>query len=174
MKIRNTWLALCAVALTSILGGCTPTDHKAGVNINNNYETAVVAAETPLFAWPKIAADGAAATTTPETALGLIGPGPQAINVATCQFHTAGSLTFNASNNAQLVVAKRTNGGSPTTIASLTTSAVSWVAFTNVGIPLAATPEFVSPGDSITVTINKNGTGVIVPQGELACFTNIN
>jgi hypothetical protein len=175
MKIRTAWLTMLAVVLASFSVACSPVLHqKAGIDVNNGFETAVVAVETGLFEWPKSSADGAAATATPETSVGLVGPGPQAIPVGTCQFHTSAALTANSANFATITIFKRTNGGSATTLASLSTTTTNWNAFTNIAIPLAATPEFVSPGDSITVAITKSGTGVIVPQGQLACFTTIN
>lgn len=171
MTIRSCWLYLALAALLTVpLFACK--QGKAGLDVNNSSEEAVYNAETGIFSWPMAAA--APTTGLGETPVALIGPGTQTINIANCYFHTQAALTHNASNFETLTVAKRTNGGSATTIAQMSTNTTDWVAFTNIALPLAATPEFLSPGDSVTFKITESGTGVQVPIGELACFTNIN
>lgn len=170
---RNTWLRIALCSLLVLPLACAGAK-KAGLDVNNGFETAVVAVETGLFEWPKSAADPSATSTTGETSIGLVGPGPQAIPIGTCQFHTSAAMSVDAANYATITVFKRTNGGDASTLASLNATS-SWTAFTNVGIPLNdAGPMYVSPGDSITVSIGKTGAGGIVPQGQLACFTTIN
>jgi hypothetical protein len=146
-------------------------------DVNNSFEMGVIAVETDLFQWPATAA--IPTTGLAETPVGLFGPGPQAIAIGSCYYHTQGALTASNSNYETLTVAKRTNGGSATTIAQATTKLTAnggtgnWTAFTNVPIPLAAAIEYVSPGDSITFTVAETGSGVAVPIGMLACFTTL-
>ena len=184
MMLSIRFAAIVMVAMLLSLGCQTsssaplPTpepsaSHKLGSDVNNAFEMGVIAVETPLFQYPKTAADGAAGTATSETPVGQLGPGPQAIQIGSCSFHTQAALTANGSNYATIQVQKRTNGGSATTIAQLATTTTSWTAFTNVNIPLAATIEFVSPNDSVTFNIAKTGTGVVVPIGMLSCFGSI-
>jgi hypothetical protein len=152
----------------------TASGHKVGSDVNNAFEMGVIAVETDLFQWPNTAA--LAVTGLAETPVGLIGPGPQPIAIGSCYFHTQAALTANNSNYETLTVAKRTNGGGATTIASVTTQITgsgNWTAFTNVPIPLAAAVEFVKPGDSITFTVTETGSGVAIPVGMLACFTTL-
>lgn len=148
------------------------------MDINYTPEVGAVLAEVGLFEWPKAAADGAAGTATAETSIGLLGPGPNQIAIGAVQFHTSAALTANDANFATITVSKRTNGGAATTLATATTQTVptggtgNWTAFSNVTIPVTS-GAFVSPGDSITVTITKSGSGVVVPQGQLAVFPKI-
>lgn len=151
--------------------------HKEGSDVNNAFEMGVIAVETDLFQWPATAA--IPTTGLAETPVGLFGPGPQSIAIGSCYYHTQGSLVASNSNYETLTVAKRTNGGSPTTIASATTKLSAnggtgnWTAFSNVNIPLAAAVEYVNPGDSITFSVTESGSGVSIPVGMLACFTTL-
>lgn len=172
---KNPWalMALLVMVLIPVVACKATQNRQVGMDINNSFETAVISVETGLFNWPKTVAE-AASVAVSETPVGLMGPGPQGIPVGSCYFHTGAALTHNASNYATLLVQKRTAGGSPTTIAQLSTNVTDWTIFTNVPIPLAAPIEYVSPGDAVTFSITKTGTGVSVPIGQLACFTNIN
>lgn len=142
------------------------------LNVNYAWEIGNVVAETGFAGWSKAAADVSATTTTGETSIGLIGPGPVGIGVSLCEFHPSAAMTADAANYATITINKRTQGDAAVAIAQLNTTS-NWAAFNNIAIP-ATTSNFVAAGDSLTVTIGKTGAGAIVPQGELACFTNIN
>jgi hypothetical protein len=171
MKRYTLWIALAAMMLAFPLLACNSNSKKAGVDVNNGWEQAVYNVETGVFSWPLTTALTAGGTLS-ETPVALMGPGPQSIAIASCYYHTQGSLTHNASNYVTLQVQKRTSGGSPTTIAQLATSSGDWTAFTNVSLPVTA-GSFLAPGDSVTFNIGKTGSGVAVPVGQLACFTNM-
>lgn len=160
---------------------------KLGMNVNYAPEIGAVVVETGVAEWPKTAADVSASTATAETSFGLIGPGPSAIPISTCQFHTAAAVVASNTAYATLNVFKRNSvydGAAGTLIATVSTSLLpasdagvtnasgSWTQFSNVPIPSVA-GAYVSPGDSLTVSITKTGAGVVVPQGQLACFTTI-
>jgi len=145
------------------------------LNVNYTWEIGNVLAESGFADWPKTAADPSATSTTAETAIGLIGPGPVGIAVSLCQFHTSAAMTADAANYATITVNKRTAGDAAVAIAQLNATS-NWSAFNNINIPAVtdAGGAFVSSGDSITFAITKTGAGAVVPQGELACFTTIN
>lgn len=153
------------------------------MNILDAAEVGYVAAEIGVFEWPKTAADGAAGTATAETAIGLIGPGPQAIALGAVQIHPAAALTADATNNATITVNKRTAAAPGTavpiaigvTAPSGANSTGSWTAWQAVPLTIqTGAGSFVSPGDAITITITKGGTGVVVPQSYVAGYTKIN
>lgn len=146
------------------------------MNILSDFETGAVTAMIGVFEWPKVAADGAAATPTAETAIGLVGPGPVQIGLGAITIHPAANLTADPTNNATITVFRRPSGGAAVAIGQATTSVAgtgNWTAFTPVTVPLQ-NGATLSPNDSITVTITKGGTGVIVPQLYLAGFVKIN
>lgn len=145
------------------------------MNLLNAFEGAAFTAEIGVFGWPKAAADGAAGNATAETAIGVVGPGPVNIAIGQVNIHPSAALTADNSNFATITVAKRTAGGGAVTIATATTKTAggggtgNWVAWTPLVIPASAGASL-APGDAITVTIAKSGTGVVVPQLWLAGF----
>ena len=138
-------------------------------NVNYGFEMGMITVETPIFGYPKQAADGAAGTATAETPVGIIGPGTVAIALAAVQIHPSSNLTADNSNFATITVNKRTAAapGTPVALAVAATtiaganSTGNWTAFTTFNMTLVA-GAFVSPGDEITVAITKSGTGVVV------------
>lgn len=142
-------------------------------NAFSETDQAYLASEIGCFEWPKAAADGAAATATPETSIGVIGPGPLPIDLAAIVIHPSAAVVANSSNFATITIAKRTGGGAPVTLATLDTHLTSWSAWTPINMVLAAGSVFVSPGDAITVTITKSGAGVVIPQLYLAGFCGV-
>lgn len=143
------------------------------MNLLNPYESSMVTVETPFAGWPKAAADGAAANATSETAIALVGPGDVQLAVGTVQIHPAAALTGDPANNATINVFKRmASNQSQVLLATLTTTAVAgnWTAWKAVNVPVQA-GAFVAPGDTITVSITKGGTGVVVPQLFLGVYT---
>jgi hypothetical protein len=122
-----------------------------------------------LATFTKAAADGAAATATAETIVGMIGAssgGP----VGNVYFVPAAALTGDPANNATINVFKRTAGGATVLIATLTTTA-SWTQWKPVQIPTQAGAT-VAAGDAITYTITKGGTGVVVPAGQINVYAS--
>lgn len=149
------------------------------MNLNNHTEVAAVLAEIGCFEWPKSAADGAAATATAETMVGVIGPGPSAIALGAVQYAPAAALTSDATNIATITVNKRTLAAPGTavpiavgaTLVTGTNATGSWTAWKAVSLTVqSGAGSFVSPGDTITVAITKGGTGVVVPQGILVGY----
>lgn len=125
---------------------------------------------TPIAEYPKQSADGAAATATPETPCGVVGSVDAVpIPVGLFVIHPAAAVTFNASNYASIVIAKRTAGGGAVTLATIDTHAVSWSAWTPISVA-AAPGTTVAPGDAITITINKVGSGVVIPACYMALY----
>jgi len=149
------------------------------MNLLNEVEMGMITAEVGLFEWPKIAADGGAGTATAETPIGMLGPGNVPIAIGAVSIHPQSALTADNTNFATITVAKRTGGGAPVTIASCTTKLVggggtgNWTAFTPVAMTVVAN-AFISPQDTITVTITKSGTGVVVPALYLAGYPTVN
>jgi len=140
-------------------------------NVFNEHEMGMYSAEIGMFEWPLTAAIASPGTLA-ETSIGLIGPGPYPISIGSVQIHPSAALTANNSNYVTITVFKRPGGGAATAIASVTTQITgsgNWVAWTPVNLNVVA-GAFVSPGDSITVTIVATGTGVGVPQLYLAGF----
>ena len=120
--------------------------------------------------YPKQSADGAAATATPETPIGGVGSVDTVpIPLGNCVIHPSSTLAAAGTNFATITVAKRTNGGAPVTLYTYSTAVSSFTAFTPFVIAPAG-GAFVTPGDEITLTITKTGTGVIVPALYLAVY----
>ncbi len=151
------------------------------MNVNNVNEVGTTLAEIGMFEWPKTVLDGAAGTATAETPIGLVGPGPSSIAVGAVQLNPSVALTGDPTNNATITVNKRTAAapGTPVAIAIGTTlltganATGSWTAWKAVSLtPVAGAT--VAPGDTITVAITKNGTGVITPPFVLTVFASVN
>jgi hypothetical protein len=195
MNIRS--FACAAIVVAAACFGCTPTPpettpapaatsapeapvaHKLGVAVNSASDVGQFAAEAvPIVDWYKAAVDGAANTATAETVVGVMGQGPKNISLAGCYFTPAAAVTANDTSYATLTLAKRTAGGSPTTIATATTQTTvgggtgSWTQWAPILIP-ASTGAFLAPGDAVTLAIAKASSGVAVPQGTLSCFTKL-
>lgn len=123
-----------------------------------------------MFEYIKAADDGAAATATAETDLNvfLIRPG---IVKSITYVPVSGSVVADPANNAVITVSKRdTNGANLTTVGTLTTNLAGLGAATLVQRGNAAcvlTPANVrcAAGSTLTFSIAKGGTGVVVRQG---------
>jgi len=123
-------------------------------------------ANTEIFVYSKAAADGAA-TTTAETDLNV--PAPRVCILRAVRLTPQGSsVVADPTNNAVITITKRdATGLNPLTVATLTTNVA------GIGATLAqrATAAFVlvgaqtriTAGSSLTFTIAKNGTGVVIP-----------
>jgi len=203
MKLKNlASSALCvlmiaafsiAIACNTSNGGADASappapsaEHKPlGVIVNNTFQVGVTLAEIPFVSWAKTAADSTPDAATAETTISVVGPGPTAIPLGAAYFNPAATLTASDSLPATINVYKRnafaTDGGGGSTatlIASQSTATVadggsgSWYSYTPVALNVVA-GAYVSPGDSITVTITKVGAGTTVPQGQLSLFTSI-
>jgi len=116
----------------------------------------------------KTAADGSAGAATAETVVGAVGA---ACVIGSVKFTPAAALTADNANYATILVQKRTAGGAPVTIATVTTQITgsgNWAQWSPVAIPVVA--GAVAAGDAVTYSITKTGTGVVVPAGVLALF----
>lgn len=124
------------------------------------------ASASPMFEdWDKAAADGGAGTAFTEHAFWRAA---QTCKVISVYFVPDAALTANASNNATLTLARRNaDGTNQQTIASITTSTTNWVQFVPVQLTLTAANASLLVGQTLTFTITKGGTGVVVPAGRL-------
>lgn len=119
-----------------------------------------------MYRFYKTAADAMASTATAETATPWL-PVEFLGKVAAVFIHPTAALTGDPTNNATINVFKRdAAGANQTAIASLTTTA-SWVAGVRISLATslqtnAANLQLVL-GGSLTITITKGGTGVVVP-----------
>jgi hypothetical protein len=162
---------------------------KVGMNGNYLPEVAGNLSQRDLTAWTHAAeAAGSSDAATAELTIGQVGPGPWAVPIASCSFLPSAALTGSNTNFASITVWKRTPlADSSTTKTMIAQSATaipppgdagvdaatgSWTIWTPVPIAVVA-GAYVSPGDAITVQIDKTGTGTSVPQGRLACYATI-
>jgi hypothetical protein len=91
-------------------------------------------------------------------------------NVYAVYVHPTAALTGDPTNNAVLTLSSRdASGATQTTVATLTTTA-SWVAGTPVAMTLTAANVAIVAGGSLTLTIAKGGTGVVVPISSIVIF----
>lgn len=107
------------------------------------------------------AADGAANTTTAETAIGFL---YTATTLVAARIVPTAALTADNTNNAVFTLAKYTSAGATkTTVASLTTNVASgdWVAFAPKAMTLAGSgAPTIAAGSSISLEVAKGGSGV--------------
>jgi len=130
----------------------------------------------------KAADDGMASTTTSETSLGLVIPAPipNASGSPTRAFQVnqliytpvTGSITNDNTNNFTLTVSYRlaSTGGTLTTIATLTNTVTTFGATTAQWAAYVVPVNLVIPsgGATLTFSIAKGGTGVVVRGGIIA------
>jgi len=184
-------LAALACALLCAFLACKASEqaapHKAGLSANYAPEVAAFTVEADGFVnWTVAAETGATAdAATAETVIGSVGAvGPSTISIAKCVFLPAATLTSSDTNYATISLYKRTSpqtdGGTTQTLlaSNLTKTATDggtgdWLAYQPVSL-VVVSGAFVSPGDAFTVTKAKAGTGIVVPQGSLSCFTSLN
>ncbi len=177
MKIRLlAAFAIVAAAFIALAIGCQSkaSDRKAGLPLNSSFEVAATLAETPVVQWNKASPDTAATTTTAEQPVGVIGPGPSQIALAGCQWNPGGAVGADASSNATITVYKRNSASDAgQTLAYISNASASWTAFTPVAMTAGDAGQYVAPGDSLSVAISKLDSGVIVPAGQVDCFTTL-
>jgi len=130
-------------------------------------------ANTEIFVYSKAAADGAAATTTAETDLNV--PVPRAAVLRAVRLTPQGAaITADATNNATITVSKRdSTGGNLTTVATLTTNVAGLGGATlaqraTAAFVLTGANTRITAGSSLTFSIAKGGTGVVVPISMLS------
>lgn len=147
------------------------------MNLLNDFEVAMLAAEIGIFEYPNAAGFGAGNLS--ETAIGILGPGPQAVAIGTVLLHPSAAVTASNSAYTTISINKRTAGGAGVLIASVSTQlsgtgvgSGNWVAWTTVPFTVVS-GAYLSPGDVITFTAVGTGGGVTVPQFYLGGFTSI-
>ncbi len=119
-----------------------------------------------LATYLKVAADGAASTTTAET---LFFSAKQALTIESVEYLPSAALTAHDTTNATLTLRRRNaDGTSAASVAALTTNLASgnwtqWVA-KSLG---TITNGSLSAGQILTLEIAKGSTGVVVPAGVL-------
>lgn len=119
------------------------------------------------------AQDGAAGTTTAETAVAM---SVQKGKLVKAYYVPAGAVTAHDTNYATITVSRYTAaGGSKTTVASITTKITggsgNWTAFVPVEITLA-TDTALEAGACLTYEIAKAASGVQLPAGSLVLITS--
>lgn len=140
--------------------GTTPaTDAKGTVD----------ALHSDVFVFDKASADAMASTTTSETGTGIYIPAAATLLSVTF-VPVSGGLTADASNYATVTVSTRDSaGGTLTTVATLTTTIASSGNLTqHAGKALVLSTPAIAAGSTITFSIAKTGTGVVVPSGRFS------
>lgn len=123
---------------------------------------------TELFVFSKAAADGTAATTTAETDLNIYFPRVGIIRNIRLTAQGA-SIVADPTNNATITVSKRDSlGANLTTLGTLVTTAAGLGIATlaqrsTAAFVLTAANVRVATGSTLTFSIAKGGTGVVVP-----------
>lgn len=156
--------------------GAPGTNSKAGVVYDVTSEGVWVEAATlegkgsgsdqAIAGWNKAAADGAAGTATAETSIARI---QKPVTAGKAYFVPSAALVPDNANNATILVQKRDGaGGAPVTVATKQTTVANggMTAFVPYDLGAITNGSFV-PGDVLTVSITKAGTGVVVPAGQL-------
>lgn len=119
-----------------------------------------------VLTYKKDAADGAAATATAETSIGVT---DRARILTAAYINPDAALTADVANNATINVYK---GDASTLVASITTSPAgsgSWVAFTPIPLDLQSEAiRTLAAGESLSFEITKGGTGVVVPASSIS------
>ena len=139
-------------------GGPFTTTHQTRAADNANKHVA------HLFA--KTAADTMAADTTAERTCSFRVPAHclDGIRVTRVSLLPQAACTANGTNFATVTVAANGGSGARTTVATIDTSAVSWVAFTALSMTLQAAANLVvAVGGQFTIAIAKAAAGVVVP-----------
>jgi hypothetical protein len=170
--------------------------HKMGMDINNASEVGTVVAQLAVAETVRasdltlqIDASTGVYLASGDTAFAVVGPGTQTIPIANCVFTPNAALTASNTNYGTVSIYKRpgqySDAGSGTLIASVATAippaadagvtnaSGNWLAFGSVNIP-PVSGAYVSPGDVISYSTTKAGTGVALPQGTISCYTNVN
>lgn len=148
-------------------------------NLMNDIDMSYVETESP-FCQINLAAIAALGSLA-ETAFGLVGPGPLALDLGAVQFHPSAAITANNTNYFTITVNKRTAASPgtavPIAIMSLqlfgTGSGVgnlaAWSA-ANFFIQTGA-GSFISPGDALTISVaSTGGSGLAMPQSWVGLF----
>ena len=149
------------------------------MNVLNDFEVAMLAAEIGIFEWPLAAAVVAGSQPIGETAIGILGPGPQQVAIGAILIHPSAAVTASDTNYFTITVNKRTAGGAAVPIANASSSLTAgsgptgnWSAWTTVAMTVVA-GAFISPQDVVTVVTTKTGTPQTIPQLYLGGFTTI-
>lgn len=134
---------------------------------------AVGAANSDFFIYSKAAADGMASTTTAETDFNVYFP-----RIVICKAirltAQGGTITADPTNNAVITVSKRDSAGANlTTLGTLTTNSAGLGGATlaqraTAAFTLTAANVRIAAGSTITFSIAKGGTGVVVPISMLS------
>jgi hypothetical protein len=108
--------------------------------------------------YEKRSADASALAPTPETRFAEI---VVTTTLAFVLLTASVAVASNATDFAVITIAKRTAGGGPTTLATLSTETTALPAGVPVAIPISVAD--VTAEDILTVTIAKAGAGVVLP-----------
>ena len=145
------------------------------MQVNNLSDVGLTLAATAVQSWPIPSGSN---LNLAETAIGQQGAA-NAIAVGSVTIVPTGTVTASDSTFWTITVAKRTAGGSPTTIASATTKTSgsggtgNWAAFTPVKLTVVA-GAFLAAGDVCTLTIAVTSTPGTFPASQLEVFTTVN
>jgi hypothetical protein len=130
--------------------------------------TAVAQAHSSIFTFSKASDDAMASTTTSETYTGIYFPYACKLKAVT-YVATTGGVTADASNYATVTVSKRDSAAANlTTVATLTTTVASSGSITQgagKGLVLSGSAVNISAGSTVTFSVAKTGTGVVLRAG---------
>lgn len=138
------------------------------VNNLNDVGNALASQEIKSYPFPSTGAT----VDNAEVAVGAIGlSAGSAIGRVT--YTTAGTIALNASNFQTITLTKRTAGGAPVTLATLSTAALSVAAWVPAAFTIVAGAS-VAPGDILSIANVHSGTGVAIPAGVVEIFPAVN
>ncbi len=124
-------------------------------------------ASSDFFSFVKAADDGAASTTTAETHTNIYLK-RACILKSVAYVATTGGITADNTNNATVTLSKRDSAGANlTTVATLTTNTTlgNIVQYAAVQMTLTAANVAVTAGSTLTYSVAKGGTGVVLRAG---------
>jgi hypothetical protein len=134
----------------------------SAIGSNANAKAEVAKQRKRFYTFYKTAADAMASTASAVTTFvwpTIIAAG----NVTKIIINSTAALTGHATDNAVITVNKLDAAGANTTAVGAITTTASWVAGTDVVVPLTAAAIAVVEGGSFNMAITKGGSGVVVP-----------
>lgn len=154
---------------TEIVKSLFTAEYATALASNQNAQAEAAKVFGDRYAVTKSAADAMANTATAETATAWRSVA-YAGKVTSVIVNPTAALTGDPTNNAVITISKRdAAGANALTVATLTTTA-SWVAGTAVAFTLTSANVALVAGGSLTLTITKGGSGVVVPISEIIIF----
>jgi hypothetical protein len=114
-----------------------------------------------------------------ETPIGLVGPGPLNLDLASVSIHPVSAWVANNSNYFIVTINRRTNAAPAVAVAvAIGTAQISGASAMGNGVQWKANNMFVQagtgsilqPNDAITVVVTEGGTGLALPQSFIGIY----